>query len=571
MRGTEMKRKAGAKRVEASTLFSWFRSLFDDRLSSAGSYSPAEILAAIGAPERLVKTFSPVNDSDVVYKDSPNGPVPDLEQREKSKKRRTGQYYTPQKLAERLFDMVEPSISAEILDPACGDGSFLIAAASFLQKKTDSEQQFLSQLHGCDIDLQALLVCLGQLISVFKGCGWPDLRHDDFLLNHQAERYDLIIGNPPYRVNLDEDYKERLASLYQTSEGEKDLYTFFIEAGINALKRGGSLVMLTSHTYLVNHQCRKIRELVFVQNQVEHLLMLPERFFIKAPGVMPVVTVLRKTDRVEDWKLVLKTGYEDEKGWQQSYVAASEDFIDGCGLRKAIVTSSLKRVFAEMTEAGSTIGEQCRVGVGIQESQKREGTVSKFVSDQAESGRHKPVLRGRELSPFMINWEGKYIDYGPHLAFAGCERTFSEPKVLYQNIRNERLKQRLVAAHDTRGFFPKNSLSYIVPTDLWSGPLLTGILNSTLVNAWFSGRFHSFHITVTQVRQIPLPVDAEKSFLEQVAAIAADLQTLTPGSRQWKDALSALDQAVCCCYFGCGDHLGLLAECDKFLDQAARL
>lgn len=566
-----MGRNPGAKGVAGSTLFGWFGSLFAGLKKPADLNHPAGILAAAGAPDRLVKIFSAVTDCEIAYKESGNGLVPDLEQREKQRKRRTGQFYTPQKLAERLFDMVQPAPSDEILDPACGDGSFLLAAAGFMQKTGSADRNFLAQLHGFDIDLQALLVCLGRLIYTFPNCGWPDLRHEDFLLSHKNNFYDLVIGNPPYRVNLDEEYKSQLASRFSTSEGEKDLYTFFIEAGISALKSGGNLVMLTSHTYLVNHQCRKIRELVFAQNRVEHLLMLPERFFIKAPGVMPVVTVLRKIDQVKNHKLLLKTGYSDHDGWEKSYSASAEDFIDGCGLRKAIVTPALKSVFASMASSGVTVGNLCRVGVGIQESQKREGTVSKYVSDQALTDRHKPVLRGRELAPFVINWEGKYIDHGPHLAFAGCAKTFSAPKVLYQNIRNERLKQRLVAAYDMRGFFPKNSLSYIVPTEVWSGPLLTAVLNSTLVNAWFSGMFHSFHVTVTQLRQVPLPITAEKSCLQKVVDLVDALHGFQTGSQHWKDTLAALDQAVCCCYLGVGDHSGLLAECDNFLDQAARL
>lgn len=559
------------KTTKNVTLFKWFGNLISENHNITGCERPSEILEAMGAPEKLVRIFLAVADCDVEYKDSGMGLVPDLEQREKKKKRNTGQYYTPQRLAERLLEKVQPDASAEILDPACGDGSFLLAAAGYLSRKRNGNQKFLAQLHGFDIDLQALLVCLGRIIAAFPGCGWPDLNHDDFLLNQNEPRFDLVIGNPPYRVNLADDYKKQLGMRYLTSEGEKDLYTFFIEAGIQTLKPDGKLVMLTSHTYLVNHQCRRIRELVFSHNRVESILMLPERFFIKAPGVMPVVTVLKKSPPVTRQELLLKTSYDDESGWKQSYSAPVADFIDGCGLRKAIVTPALKSVFAKMTESGNTIGDKCRVGVGIQESQKREGTVSKFVSDQADTDRHKPVLRGRELSPFKIEWEGKYIDYGPHLAFAGDEKVFSSPKVLYQNIRNERLRQRLVVAFDTRGFFPKNSLSFIVPVAEFSGLALTGILNSTLVNAWFSGRFHSFHITVTQMRQVPLPSNARKDDLKEVERLASALQTLAPEKEEWKELFAALNQTVCCCYLGSGDHQGLLTECDKFLDQAAAL
>lgn len=503
-----------------------------------------------------------------------DGLVPDLEGREKKQKRSTGQFYTPEALARQMAEMACIDAGSRILDPACGDGSFLLALAarSARCQVSTGKCSFLNNLHGFDIDAPALFICLIRLITTFPGCGWPNLAVRDFLLQPPEKSFDLVIGNPPYRVNLDSDLKGRLSRLYQTAEGEKDLYTFFIEAGLNSLREGGRLILLTSHTYLVNHQCKKIRELIFSHNQVEKILMLPERFFAMAPGVLPVVTALLHKEPEPERAVKVATDYNPETGWQKEFSASPESFLDGRGLRQAIVPAALAEVFRIMGNGNQKLGDVCKVGVGIQESQRRGGVVSRFVSDECESDRHRPVLRGRELAPFGINWEGKYIDYGPHLAFAGCAKTFSQAKVLYQNIRNERLRQRLVAAFDRRGFFPKNSVSYIVPVEnIYSGDFLCGLLNSRLINAWFSGNFHSFHITVTQVRQIPLPNSSAVADIKCVAGLAMILAQLPEDSPTRLKHMHDLDQAVCRCYLGSGDHSGLLTMCDNFLDQAACL
>ncbi|NLF97647.1 MAG: N-6 DNA methylase [Candidatus Riflebacteria bacterium] len=606
---------------------------------SSDPLSPAETLRRLGAPAELANIFTSLTDCEIILKTAGDGAVPDLERREKKRKRSTGQFYTPEALAERLVAIADPAPDGDILDPACGDGSFLMAMAGELAKKasypqitqmaededkchwsvcfrpdahrhspihglreetssttcppkpwrrrkqslahsviarseatkqSSGETSFLSRLHGFDIDLQALFVCLTRLICAFPGCGWPVLEHRDFLMNPPDRRYSVVIGNPPYRVNLDEAFKLRLAELYETGEGEKDLYTFFIEGSLKALQPGGRLLMLTSHTYLVNHQCNRIRHFIFAGHHARALLLLPARFFVLAPGVLPVILVADAESPPDGSQLSVYTGYNEKGGWEQCYQAPARLFEQSNGLRQAIVPPQLQQVFADMNSC-VRLGSLCRVGVGIQEALKRDGKVSRFVSDKKLSASYKRVLRGRELEPFKINWEGNYIDYGPHLAYAGDETVFAGPKILYQNIRNERLKIRLVAALDNEGFFPKNSLSYILSESKdFSAWFVLGLLNSLLVNAWFSGNFHSFHITVTQVRQIPLPTCSE-ALRQKIAELSELLSRTVARTGKWQKTYEQLNLLVCESYLGVGDHKQLLTICDNFLDQAAAL
>lgn len=550
-------------------LFAWFRQTLENVTGKTLPESPGGILRSLKAPAALLEWADEVENGVFSAKTGADGNyVPDLESRMRQTKRSSGQFYTPENFAGELLQLTQPDLSGLTLDPACGDGSFLLPAAEAMKNRNEAKCR-LDKLFGFDIDSQALLICLGRLLEKCWGKGWPVLRHADFLTSDISEKFGLVLGNPPYKVNLNEELKNFLLGNYQTAEGEKDLYTFFIEKSVKLLEEKGQLLLLTSHTWLVNHHCQLIRSYVF-KHRVENLFLLPPRFFVSAPGVLPAVLHLRRRHVEEDDMVTLHSGYDSELGWNKTYRARQTTFVAGNGLRQAIVPESLKNVFATMKQNFPCLGDLCRVGVGIQESLKREGQISKFVTDKAESERHRPVLKGRELSPWQINWEGRFIDYGPHLAYAGDVEVFCGEKILYQNIRNEKLKIRLVAAHDRQGYFPKNSLSFIVCKDKrLSLPYLEALLNSTLLNAWFSGHYHSFHITVSQVKTLPLalPTKALRTRIEKLVAelkAAGDEGAARTGSE-------TLNLLICEAYFGSGKHQQLLRDCDFFLEQAAAL
>ncbi|HNV68496.1 MAG TPA: TaqI-like C-terminal specificity domain-containing protein [Candidatus Ozemobacteraceae bacterium] len=472
---------------------------------------------------------------------------PDLEQRQRSAKRTHGQYFTPEVLVTHLLQTLAPlPTSGRILDPACGAGGFLVPLAGHLADV--QPDTFLDRLYGYDIDPDALLICLGRLLSRFPHRGVPTLEQRDFLLSPPEDQFRLIIGNPPYRVNLPEATRTALAQRYTTTEGEKDLYTFFLEAGIGALTHDGDLVMLTSHTYLVNHQCQRIRDHLFRNHQARSLYFLPFRFFPMAPGVIPVITHV-SSSRATEQALQIYDQYSLTNGWNSRHAVKPELLRSSTGLAQIRLSPDARQLFDQMQQEHQPLGNLARVGVGIQESVTRGRQISRFVRATKDSDADVPVLRGREIDQFKVQWGGNYLTYGPHLTYPGPEEIFREPKILYQNLRNESLPLRLVAALDTDGFFPKNSLSFIArPTPPFTLEFLVGLLNSPLVNAWFAGRYYSFHITVTQVRSIPIPT-ATEPLRHEIEHLVRQLKNTELETREGERLQSHLSELVIRCYF----------------------
>ncbi len=109
-----------------------------------------------------------------------------------------GAWYTPPELidivVDNLFADGEPDTRRPIrvLDPACGDGRFLLAVGQRL-----SALGHASELVGCEIDA-------GALDQV--GDAPVRLIHDDALTHDWGdERFDIVIGNPPFLSQMAAD------------------------------------------------------------------------------------------------------------------------------------------------------------------------------------------------------------------------------------------------------------------------------------------------------------------------------------------------------------------------------
>ena len=93
----------------------------------------------------------------------------------KNSKNKYGQYFTPKVVADFMVGLANISPNTKVLEPACGEGVFL----SLLQEKG------IKNITAFEIDTA--------LAHSFHF-----VRHESFVSAHLTEKYDLIIGNPPY-------------------------------------------------------------------------------------------------------------------------------------------------------------------------------------------------------------------------------------------------------------------------------------------------------------------------------------------------------------------------------------
>jgi len=139
------------------------------------------------------------------------------------------------------------------------------------------------------------------------------LRRKEKYLQVIETKFDYVVGNPPWGGVLrgklgplsDSRKREEYRKRYSSATGKFDIYVLFMERGLEWLKEGGTLGMITQITYLDSEFGRGIREYILNNATVMYLIDLSEFGDIIFPGFTnyPAITIMRKS-KSSDGKVI---------------------------------------------------------------------------------------------------------------------------------------------------------------------------------------------------------------------------------------------------------------------------
>ncbi|MCC7506782.1 MAG: Eco57I restriction-modification methylase domain-containing protein [Saprospiraceae bacterium] len=192
--------------------------------------------------------------------------------RQYNRQKLTGQVYTPAFVVGKILDDTgfdhAGVLGSPVLDPACGDGRFLEAIVQRIIGWSPKAglAAYLAQVHGWDIDPQALADCRARLDALTDPLGlridW-NLRCCDAL--HQeaaAGQFDFIVGNPPYiRIqHLEPAQRQYIRAHFEfCRSGSTDIYIAFYELATRLLAPGGRCGFITPNTFFFTETARPLR------------------------------------------------------------------------------------------------------------------------------------------------------------------------------------------------------------------------------------------------------------------------------------------------------------------------
>ena len=199
---------------------------------------------------------------------------------DKNKNREKCQQFTPIDLVVFMLDEVGYKTNLygkKILEPSFGEGNILLKIVEryiFDAKKNGCTSEEISDgLHndivGIELDKKLFNKCKQSLDKLIEQNGIKKVKwsvyNKNFLTWETNERYDYIIGNPPYITyrDIDDNSRKYLRKEFITCKnGKFDYYYAFIEKSINLLNESGRIVQLVPSNIYKNVFANNVRELI---------------------------------------------------------------------------------------------------------------------------------------------------------------------------------------------------------------------------------------------------------------------------------------------------------------------
>lgn len=450
----------------------------------------------------------------------------------------------------------------KVLDPACGSGSFLISAYQTLidywQKELNQKSKFkgkgekleeieksfkakgeklltsekkqrilLDNIYGVDLDEEAaelaklnlLLKMVGKRAKLPKlenniqvgnslisgnekelkkyfGKDWKDKKPFDW-----KEKYDVVIGNPPYVDvrKIQKEDKKYLFDKFSCTENRTNTFSIFIEASLLVLNDGGYLGFIIPNTILTHSSYRKVREKILNECIISKIYDLGKNVFQEATVETVVIILKKEKNQAECNKNLIQICRINDNG-QTDCFNIKQSIFKSDSLNRFILSSDKKvnDLIKKLRSRSINLGTIYHGYNGINPGNKRnEVVVNKKINEK-----YKKVIDGKHIKKYAIVWRGDWILYDKDvLERARKEEIFLEkPKIMLQKIGTG-----LVASLDEHQLYALINTTILLRIKGEYNPkYVLALLNSKLLNFFYKEEFLGVQIKTEFLEVLPI-------------------------------------------------------------------
>ena len=515
-----------------------------------------------------------------------------------------GAFYTPPSIVEFLVRETLATLGASdrtvaeptVLDPACGDGVFLVEVYRRMHAQqrvrlqrplTPAERlRLVRLLHGVDVDAHAVAACRRALVAeadlpsteLTRTIVCADALDLDWsrAFPDVAPRggFDVVIGNPPYvdaelMTKRSPELRARCAARYAAASGNWDLFCVFIELAMRRCREGGVHAFVVPNKLASASYAQGARRVLCEQGTITHVRDYSGvAAFPRELGVYPIAYVVRKSRDVGEpscfERVAMRGGALDVverrsfdprtlDAWRAPWpILAGDDHASALVARICGEFPPLSSV-ADVLGA-ATVGEAY--------------ALQPLLFDRGEAGRARDddlrVVNSGTIDRWSLRWGVRPMRYLGASLQRPVVRETEQSKLPHKRLEQARrpklivagMSRALEAAVDVRGeLLAAKSTTIVMPYEGVDLHVLGAILNSTLATFIHRARFAGdalaggyLRIGPPQLRTLPV-VELARSrsarALDELASLARARQALDPSAREEVRACDAqLDALV---------------------------
>lgn len=215
-----------------------------------------------------------------------------------------GQFRTPRHIIRMMVELMEPSIAKgdRVCDPAMGSAGFIVEAARYVKEHESGalvnaqRNEFYKQEMFTGYDTDNTMLRIGAMNMMLHQVDAPRIDGRDSLSdeNTDADRYSLILANPPFTGSLD---KETVSKSLKVLVNSNKTELLFLALFVRMLQTGGRCASIVPDGVLFgsSNAHMAIRKELVDNHRLQAVISMPSGVFKPYAGVSTAILIFTKT------------------------------------------------------------------------------------------------------------------------------------------------------------------------------------------------------------------------------------------------------------------------------------
>lgn len=337
--------------------------------------------------------------------------------------------------------------------------------------------------------------------------------------------FDIVIGNPPYitlalgknqiffkKEEID-NYKKSYSDVF---EYKGNTFALFIQASSRLLSKGGVLSFILPNTLLLNASFQKLRKFILSIYSILKLINFKDDVFEEAVTGGNLIILFEKDTNKE--VINVATISRDRGIDNLNYYSVSSEVYKKDPSNNFILDIKNIGIEEKIRKNSTILGEIAHFYNGI-----KTGDNKKFLSDVKRNSNYFPIIRGRDLQKYQINFGGVYVLFDKKLLWSNTNQEYllKNPKILIRQTGDS-----LVASLDTFPFMSMDT-THLIFDSACDIRYLLGVINSKLMN-WYYQKMVSetnrtfAEVKIVNLKKLPIKIPKnQKPYIDLVDSILA--------------------------------------------------
>lgn len=308
--------------------------------------------------------------------------------------------------------------------------------------------------------------------------------------------FDIVIGNPPYRICQPSNTEAKLLDYYKkkylVASYKIDLFHLFFEKGIKLLKMNGVLGYITPNTYLTNKYIKPLRKYILDTCVISKIVNHDKVF--TAASVDTATIIMSKSHADDSDVTVLKsTKFAFEEVCKKKQIDWENDKEYIFNINEETAVSFINCV---------ELGKVCKTYFGIQAYDRKSS-----IADIKINEHYLPLIDGGDIQPYTYAQPNIYFNYIPNNIKSGGDwKVYSQERVVVRQIG-----QIPVVGLCEANILASNTLySVYISDESYQLKFILACLNSDVIKEYWKSKYSDNKalfpkIKGFQLKELPIP------------------------------------------------------------------